>query len=160
MTDQTGIRNHTPWISRQVLYSLRRQEWNHLLNRYYFSHPVTFGTMAWSTPWNWQVNSYRSKEPGMIFEGKECYGQTAWFKCWRQIAQWVEHLTRDSGSLCSNLGLIHHYFSYLVNYNCKSSNLITVVPEKLHLMSMCILSKFSFYCCFQVLSEVLKMLTS
>lgn len=29
---------------------------------------------------------------------------------WRQIAHFIEHLTRDQGTLCSNPGFVCHYF--------------------------------------------------
>lgn len=34
-----------------------------------------------------------------------------WFNHWHKIAKLVEHLTRDSWSMCLNPGLDCHYFS-------------------------------------------------
>lgn len=38
------------------------------------------------------------------------------FKYQCQMAQLVDHLTRDSGGLCLNPGLVSHYFSHPVTH--------------------------------------------
>lgn len=56
-----------------------------------------------------------------------------WFECWPQIAQVVDHLTRISGGLGSNPGLVCYYGSHPVTSGAKSvqtpgTERLTVLP--------------------------------
>lgn len=81
------------------------------LVHHYFSHSITFvDVQPIATYWIDRLNPVR-EDPGVTFEGKNHLkgGLDRLVEYRRQIAQWVQHLTRDTGGPGPSLFLPSSY---------------------------------------------------
>lgn len=83
-----------PWRSQPLIFPLKDHDprlfsWPELINLSTLAVDVAPNVTEWEKLWH-----------------------SDWFKYQRQVAQLVEHLTRNSGGLCSNFNLVRYYFSH------------------------------------------------